>query len=296
MKKKVLIGFFFILFCVVVCVLLSFSFVKKEQSFFLEEKYYGNSEMTELTLDELNHLIEEKESFALFVYQPMCMTSADFEIVLKEFLEEKQIRILKIAFLTIKEEQDFQFVKYYPSFILYNKGKKIDFLEADKNEDVNCFTSKEGFSNWFTQYVKLKEVPLENKTTEENTVKEEETISKDVQLDSVKREENKVNIYFFWGQGCPHCEKEFQFFEKIKEEYGQYYNLYAYETWKHKENAELLSIFAKAMNDKVTGVPYTIIGNQSFKGFNEQKEKLFLEAIQSQYKNSEDIYFDKIKK
>lgn len=295
MKKKILMGFFFILFCVVILILLSFSFGKKEHSFFLEEKYYGKSDMTEVTLDELNHLIEEKESFALFVYQPMCMTSADFENVLEEFLEEKQIRIQKIAFSSLQESKNYQFVKYYPSFIIYHQGKMIDFLEADKNEDVDCYTSKEGFSNWFTQYVKLKEVPLENQTTDEKEEKEE-SILKEVKLDSVKREENKVNIYFFWGQGCPHCEKEFQFFEKIKEKYGQYYNLYPYETWKNKENAELLSIFASAMNDKVTGVPYTIIGNQSFKGFSEQKEKLFLEAIQSQYKNSEDIYFDKIKK
>ena len=69
-----------------------------------------------------------------------------------------------------------------------------------------------------------------------------------------------------------------------------------FETWKDKENAELLSVFANAMNDKVTGVPYTIIGSLSFKGFGESKKNSFLEAIESQLKNNYDVYLDKIKK
>ena len=32
----------------------------------------------------------------------------------------------------------------------------IDFLESNKDEDVNYYTSKEGFKKWFTKYVKLK--------------------------------------------------------------------------------------------------------------------------------------------
>ena len=39
-------------------------------------------------------------------------------------------------------------------------------------------------------------------------------------------EEGKVNIYFFFGDGCPHCAKEERFFNDLKKEYGDYYNLY----------------------------------------------------------------------
>jgi len=33
----------------------------------------------------------------------------------------------------------------------------IDFLQADKEEDIKFYTSKEEFEHWFTKYVKLKE-------------------------------------------------------------------------------------------------------------------------------------------
>jgi len=49
------------------------------------------------------------------------------------------------------------------------------------------------------------------------------------------------------------------------------------------------------MGDKVTGVPYTIIGKKSFTGFGEKSKINFIQAIESQYKNSYDVYFDQIK-
>ena len=31
----------------------------------------------------------------------------------------------------------------------------------------------------------------------------------------------KIEIYFFWGQGCPHCAKEKPFLEELKQKYPQ---------------------------------------------------------------------------
>ena len=73
-----------------------------------------------------------------------------------EFLEEEKISIYKIAFSDIKDTEIGKSVKFYPSFIIYNNGNMIDFLESNKDEDVNYYTSKEGFKKWFTKYVKLK--------------------------------------------------------------------------------------------------------------------------------------------
>lgn len=155
MKKKrilyiVITFLFFLIF------ISFFLFHKKENAFSLEAKYYGNSEMIEIQMDEFNKLIDEKESFAIFIYQPMCITSIDFENVLNDFLRENQISIYKIAYSDIKNTNIGKFVRYYPSFIIYEKGKMIDFLEADKDEDVTHYTSKDGFQKWFTKYVKLK--------------------------------------------------------------------------------------------------------------------------------------------
>lgn len=296
MKKKVIISLS-ALFILVITITIILTTNKNEKSFYLENNYYGTNSMTEIEVDELNKLIDNKESFAVFVYQPMCVTSSDFESVLYDFLEQERISIYKIAFSKIKDTKIGESIKYYPSFIIYNKGKMVDFLEANKDEDVNYYTSKKGFESWFTKYVKLRNnISNNNQSSENNSISEENKILTDVNLENVVKEDNKVNIYFFWGNGCPHCAEEFEYFESIKEKYGNHYNLYTFETWYNEENAKLIYTFADAMGDKVTGVPYTIIGDKSFTGFGEKTKNDLISSIESQYKNGYDVYFDKIKK
>ena len=264
----------------------------RQNVFSLEEKYYGNSSFNELDVDSYNKLIENKESFAIFIYQPLCTTSYDFNKVLTEFSLDYQISFYKMSFANMMETDLKQSIKYYPSLVIFNEGKLVDFLDANSEEDINYYKNSDEFKNWFTSYVLLKEV--NNSFKPENNDNLIDNSSKiDAELENIKYDENKANIYFFWGNGCPHCEKEFEFFESIKTEYGDYFTLHSFETWYDEENAELLNQFASAMGDKVTGVPYTIIGNKTFKGFSESKEKEFLEAIKTQYKNSYDVYFEK---
>lgn len=297
MKKKVVIflSILIVLFVTIIAILLT---NKGEKTFYMEDKYYGTNNMTEIKIDELNKLIDKKESFAVFIYQPMCVTSSDFESVLSDFLKDNQISIYKIAFSNIKNTDIGKVVKYYPSFIIYNKGKIIDFLEADKDEDVKYYSSKDGFKSWFTRYVKLKNNSSYNSNDSNNApnISEENHLLKEVNLENVVKEDNKVNIYFFWGNGCPHCAEEFEFFESIKDKYGDYYNLYTFETWHNEENSKLIYTFGESMGDKITGIPYTIIGDKSFTGFEERYKNDFISAIEKQHKNSYDVYFDKIKK
>lgn len=50
------------------------------------------------------------------------------------------------------------------------------------------------------------------------------------------------------------------------------------------------------MGDTTNGVPYTIIGEKSFFGFGESSKEEFLKAIEEQYQNNYDVYFDEIMK
>ncbi len=296
MKKKVTISLL-ILFFISILIANILIINKKEKVFYLENNYYGKNNMTEININELNKLIDNKESFVVFVYQPLCITSTNFESILKDFLEEKKISIYKIAFSNIKNTKIGKTIKYYPSFIIYNKGKMVDFLEANKDEDIKYYTSKKEFESWFTKYIKLKnETTNNNQTSQTNSITEENKILTDVKIENIIKENNKVNIYFFWGKGCPHCAKEFEFLESIKETYGNYYNLYTFETWYNDENKKLVYTFAENMGDKLTGIPYTIIGNKSFSGFDEKYKNDFIIAIENQYNSNFDVYFDKIKK
>lgn len=268
---------------------------QKVEPFLLIDKYYGKKNITEIDYQNLRNLIKNKENFAIFVYQPMCITSSDFEEVLNQFLEENPLNIYKIPFSSIKDTDIGEKIKYYPSFIIYKDGKIVDYLEANKDEDVKYYSSKDGFKDWFTRYVRLKD-ETSNSNTNEEKKNEKQTIPDNISLDYIKKDENKVNIYFFYGDGCPHCSNEFKAFERIKEEYGELYNLYTFETWYNKDNYKLLNVFASAMNDTVKGIPYTIIGGKSFKGFGKSTEEAIIDAIKEEHNKSFDVYFDYLQK
>lgn len=73
-------------------------------------------------------------------------------------------------------------------------------------------------------------------------------------------------VYFFYGNGCPHCADEEEFFAELKKEFSQL-KIVSYEVWYNQENIEKLQQVAKAFNIKSSGVPITIIGNRITIGF-----------------------------
>lgn len=133
-------------------------FFKKTSNvlFYLEDKYYGESKITEITTDELNKLIEEKESFGIFIHQPMCSNSYAFNKVLVEYAEKNKVSFYTMAFSEMKTTALGKYVKYYPSFVIYNEGNYVDHLEADKDEDLKYYKNTKNFNEWFTKYVNLK--------------------------------------------------------------------------------------------------------------------------------------------
>jgi cytochrome c biogenesis protein CcdA/glutaredoxin len=78
-----------------------------------------------------------------------------------------------------------------------------------------------------------------------------------------------TTIYFFWGDGCPHCAEEEIFLEELKKEYPQMI-VQDYEVWYDKDNQEILKKAAEIMGFEPKGVPVTIIGDKVWVGFREQ--------------------------
>ena len=85
---------------------------------------------------------------------------------------------------------------------------------------------------------------------------------------NVKKEDNKVNLYLFHGDGCPHCRDEKNWLEGIKREYKNKLNVYYFEVWYNADNVKLMDKVKKEFNIKESGVPLTIIGGKYFSGFN----------------------------
>jgi len=80
--------------------------------------------------------------------------------------------------------------------------------------------------------------------------------------------DNPVNIYFFYGQGCPHCAAEEAFLKKLESERPNV-KVHRFEVWYNQSNAQLLSRVIQKLNFdlKATSVPITFIGGQAISGF-----------------------------
>lgn len=83
-----------------------------------------------------------------------------------------------------------------------------------------------------------------------------------------KIEEGKVNIYFFHRTSCPHCKKENKFLDEIEAKYKDI-NIYRYEVSSSSENSKYLKEVKTLFKEKSNGVPYTVIGDKTFLGYNE---------------------------
>lgn len=91
---------------------------------------------------------------------------------------------------------------------------------------------------------------------------------------NIEKDEEKVNIYFFYGEGCIHCAEEEDFLKLLDERYKGKYNLYTFETWYNDENCNLMLIAKEKLGiNKSKGVPFTVIGSDSFQGYNDSTGK-----------------------
>lgn len=88
----------------------------------------------------------------------------------------------------------------------------------------------------------------------------------------------KIKVYFFWGDGCPHCEKEKPYLDELKLKYPEI-EIAAYEVWHNRENARLFGKTVKAFGIESVGVPATFIGDLSFVGFSENMKKKIEDRI-----------------
>ncbi len=88
-----------------------------------------------------------------------------------------------------------------------------------------------------------------------------------VSLGPVLANNESVDLYLFYGQGCPHCAKEEIFLENIVEEYPNL-NIVKKEVYFVQENRELFTEISNSYGQEVSGVPTTFISGKVFTGFN----------------------------
>jgi len=94
-----------------------------------------------------------------------------------------------------------------------------------------------------------------------------------------QEETGKVVLYFFWGDGCPHCAKEKIFLDVARKKYPQL-EVKSYEVWHSGTNAVFFSQMLEAAGVKASGVPVTFIHTEVFAGFNDRTAEEIENKIQ----------------
>ncbi len=80
-----------------------------------------------------------------------------------------------------------------------------------------------------------------------------------------------VNIYFFHGDGCPHCAKEEEFLKTLEEKYKGKINILRYETWQSTDNYKLMVKVKEALGEtSLQSVPFTVIGEKKYLGYDDK--------------------------
>jgi len=96
----------------------------------------------------------------------------------------------------------------------------------------------------------------------------------------------EVTLNLFYGKECPHCEKEQQYLETLKEEYGEELKINKFEVWHNDENRELLEKVKKELNYNENGVPFTVVGKKAVLGYNEAIASDIKDLVDTGLKNN----------
>lgn len=79
----------------------------------------------------------------------------------------------------------------------------------------------------------------------------------------------EVNVYVFYGDGCPHCTDLHNYLDELKKDkdYKNKFKVVYYETWYNEENRELANKVGAYFGTAAKSVPFYVIGDYFNFGF-----------------------------
>lgn len=106
-------------------------------------------------------------------------------------------------------------------------------------------------------------------------------------LSNYKETDDQVTIYLFRGYGCPHCQEFLEFLNSIVEEHGSKFKLVSFEVYYDQNNGNLMEEVGTFLNKSADGIPFIIIGNQTFAGYGSTMSDQIISAIDAEYNKKE---------
>ena len=107
----------------------------------------------------------------------------------------------------------------------------------------------------------------------------------------VSADEKTLRVYLFHQESCPHCKKEIQYLEELKNEYSNL-DVVTYEVSQNVMNYNFMNRVIDKTGIVTNGqVPFTIIGTDYYIGFEDHVKKSIKDSIDviAKVKNGEDV-------
>lgn len=88
----------------------------------------------------------------------------------------------------------------------------------------------------------------------------------------------EVNLYLFYGDGCPHCAELEEYLDTYLEDKDNI-KLYTYEVWYNKDNVDKIKKVADITGTTSNSIPYLVIGDSAIVGYNSSTSKTIEKRI-----------------
>ena len=123
----------------------------------LDSEYTCDSELgcdyMELTAEEYDELVKAQKSFIVFVDQYGCTTADRLGGYVSDWAASQGTKVYRMMFMNIKESSLYNYVKYYPSVVVVDKGIVRAWLRADSDEDAEMYNNYDAFNEWAGRYL-----------------------------------------------------------------------------------------------------------------------------------------------
>ena len=97
-RKKILVYFLILALIGLASVIVFNTLKSKHRRFYLENEYYNDKGLTDVSVKELEDMLEYEESFILFVYNDFCSFSVPCDSVFDEASKKLNMQILQIPY------------------------------------------------------------------------------------------------------------------------------------------------------------------------------------------------------
>ena len=112
------------------------------------------------TLEELQNLEDNKETFPLFVFLSGCHSCAEFLPIVQKYVENNSIKMYSIDLNDIwgTSNSITDRIKYAPSLFLYRNGEVIAYLDSSKDSDYEYYKSVSKLDEWINTHIDTNEL------------------------------------------------------------------------------------------------------------------------------------------